>query len=94
MNHLIKVWFEFPSPLEVWVVSYRQTGLSRGLYTNVSVPSRGMGGFLPMRNANKLLLTFPSPLEVWVVSYKMSENIRTKHEEVSVPSRGMGGFLT
>ena len=39
---------EFPSPLEVWVVSYYfLMRLSRRMIQTVSVPSRGMGGFLP-----------------------------------------------
>ena len=40
----------------------------------VSVPSRGMGGFLQKgyANVNGRVKWFPSPLEVWVVSYPIS----------------------
>ena len=67
---------EFPSPLEVWVVSYTWNWVKKHPWAVVvSVPSRGMGGFLQSicglcleRNVE-----FPSPLEVWVVSYFIME---------------------
>ena len=37
---------EFPSPLEVWVVSYELECFEITNEKSVSVPSRGMGGFL------------------------------------------------
>ena len=36
----------FPSPLEVWVVSYELECFEITNEKSVSVPSRGMGGFL------------------------------------------------
>ena len=36
----------FPSPLEVWVVSYVLATVATIATLGVSVPSRGMGGFL------------------------------------------------
>ena len=62
---------EFPSPLEVWVVSYETIKINITDDRIVSVPSRGMGGFLlsGSNGAEKQTGKFPSPLEVWVVSY-------------------------
>ena len=37
---------EFPAPLEVWVVSYVLATVATIATLGVSVPSRGMGGFL------------------------------------------------
>ena len=37
----------FPSPLEVWVGSYKMVTIYTKNNCRVSVPSRGMGGFLP-----------------------------------------------
>ena len=46
-----------PSPLEAWGVSYARDVLKLyGLYAVVSVPSRGLGGFL--RENQALMQTF------------------------------------
>ena len=64
----------FPSPLEVWVVSYQ----SRGVYNcSIKVFPSPLEVWvvsyivIKLKKKEKRIL-FPSPLEVWVVSYPIS----------------------
>ena len=85
----------FPSPLEVWVVSYQREECEDWYVRRFPSPLEvWVVSYKANRYSNVLIEKFPSPLEVWVVSYtiEQSPNER-KVEEVSVPSRGMGGFL-
>ena len=62
----------FPSPLEVWVGSYKTSKSERsGCFSIISGPSRGLGSFLQKmkKYVNKNGNVFPAPLEVWVGSY-------------------------
>ena len=45
----MKNLFLFPSPLEAWVVSYEKQKMEKENILIVSVPSRGMGGFLRLK---------------------------------------------
>ena len=52
-----KIFAVFPAPREAWGVSYARDVLKLyGLYAVVSVPSRGLGGFL--RENQALMQTF------------------------------------
>ena len=69
-NDVSVVTFKFPAPIEGWVGSYLSIFLVIGNKNKVSVPSRGMGGFLQAQmTANIVNKAFPAPLEVWVGSY-------------------------
>ena len=66
------------------------------LDTKVSVPSRGLGSFLQMSQAENSVSSvdlFPAPREDWVVSYEGNFNGNNDNYCVSGPSRGLGSFL-
>ena len=72
----------FPSPLEVWVVSYELKDYL-GLKTTKCFRPLSRYGWFPTTasfGALAMILQFPSPLEVWVVSYQRNSAKRKMKE--------------